>query len=187
MGTGLKVYALFDLEDGRKTRVDVKYLNFLNGREAMLMPGDKVTMTANDYSTRLNQPSWKIESTPRRFDQEGFTIEYPTPIQLLLMPKDDWVESDSDFENEVGVDGVISRFTTLHHKRRFAIVDADNGAKTRVHRVSFEKSGLSIDDFKEGNHITLVKKGFMPDRHTTKWLVFKSPFQYDENGNFVSI
>jgi len=69
MGTGLKVYALFDLEDGRKTRVDVKYLNFLNGREAMLMPGDKVTMTANDYSTRLNQPSWKIESTPRRFDR----------------------------------------------------------------------------------------------------------------------
>ena len=76
MGTGLKVYALFDLEDGRKTRVDVKYLNFLNGREAMLMPGDKVTMTANDYSTRLNQPSWKIESTPHRFDQEGFTIKY---------------------------------------------------------------------------------------------------------------
>ena len=187
MGTGIKVYALFDLEDGRKTRVDVKYLNFLNGREAMLMPGDKVTMTANDYATRLNQPSWKIESTPRRFDQEGFTIKYPTPIQLLLMPKDDWVESDSDFENEAGVDGVISRFITLHHKRRFAIVDADNGAKTRVHRVSFEKSGLSIDDFKEGNHITLVKKGFMPDRHTTKWLVFKSPFQYDENGNFVSI
>ena len=69
MGTGLKVYALFDLEDGRKTRVDVKYLNFLNGREAMFMPGDKVTMTANDYSTRLNQPSWKIESTPRRFDR----------------------------------------------------------------------------------------------------------------------
>ena len=49
MGTGLKVYALFDLEDGRKTRVDVKYLKSLNGREAMFMPGDKVTMTANDY------------------------------------------------------------------------------------------------------------------------------------------
>ncbi len=69
MGTGIKVYALFDLEDGRKTRVDVKYLKSLNGREAMLMPGDKVTMTANSYSTRLNQPSWKIESTPRRFDR----------------------------------------------------------------------------------------------------------------------
>jgi len=69
MGIGIKVYALFDLEDGRKTRVDVKYLKSLHGREAMFMPGDKVTMTANSYSTRLNQPSWKIESTPRRFER----------------------------------------------------------------------------------------------------------------------
>ena len=36
MGTGIKVYALFDLEDGRKTRADVKYLESLNGREAIV-------------------------------------------------------------------------------------------------------------------------------------------------------
>ena len=180
-----KVYALFDLEDGRKTRVDIKYFKFLKGREAMFMPGDKVTMESLVYSSRLHQPSWFILSTPRRFDKEGFTIKYPTTIQQLLAPKDNWNETDSDFEMNAGVDGVIVRFTRTHGKRRFAIVDTENGHQTRVHRVSFEAGSLSIDDFNEGDHIAIVKKGFMPDRHTTKWLVYESAFHYDENGEIL--
>ena len=180
-----KVYALFDLEDGRKTRVDIKYFKFLKGREAMFMPGDKVTMESLVYSSRLHQPSWFILSTPRRFDKEGFTIKYPTTIQQLLAPKDNWSEADSDFEMNAGVDGVIVRFTRTHGKRRFAIVDTENGHQTRVHRVSFEAGSLSIDDFNEGDHIAIVKKGFMPDRHTTKWQVFMPAFHYDENGEIM--
>ena len=51
--------------------------------------------------------------------------------------------------------------------------------------MSASRLALSIDDFNEGDHIAIVKKGFMPDRHTTKWQVFMPAFQYDENGEIV--
>ena len=97
-----KVYALFDLDDGRRTRVDVKYFKRMKGREAMFLPGDSVTIQFCSYSTKHEQPSWFIRKTPMRLNNRKLKIEYPTPIQRLLS-NDNWLELDSDFEQ--GGDG----------------------------------------------------------------------------------
>jgi hypothetical protein len=171
-----KVYALFDLDDGRRTRVDVKYFKRMKGREAMFLPGDRVTLQSRIYSTKHDQPSWFVRQTPMRLNNRKLKIEYPTPIQRILQ-NDNWLELDSDFEQGATEQGKIVKFKSLHGKRRFAIVEFDDGRATRVHRVSFEVHGYSIDDYQLGTCLVVKKVGFMPDRNITKWVVKNPPYQ----------
>ena len=179
-----KVYALFDLDDGRKTRVDVKYFKRMKGREAMFLPGDRVTLQSRIYSTKHDQPSWFVRQTPMRLNNRKLKIEYPTPIQRILQ-NDNWLELDSDFEQGATEQGKIVKFKSLHGKRRFAIVEFEDGAVTRVHRVSFEVANFSIDDFQVGDSLMVTKLGYMADRHTTKWIVVNPPYHFDEKGALV--
>ena len=170
-----KVYALFDLDDGRKTRVDIKYFKELEGREALFQPGDRVTLQSCLYSTKHDQPSWFIIETPRRLHNKKLKITYPTPIQRTL-PDDDWLEFDSIHQLGATKKGEIVQFKSYHGKRRFAIVEFDDGRATRVHRVSFEAGNFSIDDYQLGTCLVVKKVGFMPDRNTTKWIVKNPPY-----------
>ena len=179
-----KVYALFDLDDGRKTRVDVKYFKRMKGREAMFLLGDRVTLQSRIYSTKHDQPSWFVRQTPMRLNNRKLKIEYPTPIQRILQ-NDNWLELDSDFEQGATEQGKIVKFKSLHGKRRFAIVEFEDGAVTRVHRVSFEVANFSIDDFQVGDSLMVTKLGYMADRHTTKWIVVNPPYHFDEKGALV--
>ena len=74
---------------------------------------------------------------------------------------------------------------SLHGKRRFAIVEFEDGAVTRVHRVSFEVANFSIDDFQVSDSLMVTKLGYMADRHTTKWIVVNPPYHFDEKGALV--
>ena len=171
-----KVYALFDLDDGRKTRVDVKYFKRMKGREAMFLTGDSVTIKFCYYSTKHEQPSWFVRNTPMRMNNKYLKIDYPTPIQRLLS-NNDWLEFDSIHKLGAIKKGQIVQFKSLHGKRRFAIVEFDDGRATRVHRVSFEVHGYSIDDYQLGTCLVVKKVGFMPDRNITKWVVKNPPYQ----------
>ena len=171
-----KVYALFDLDDGRKTRVDVKYFKRMKGREAKFLPGDSVTIQFCSYSTKHEQPSWFVRKTPMRLNNKYLKIDYPTPIQRLLS-NNDWLEFDSIHKLGAIKKGQIVQFKSLHGKRRFAIVEFDDGRATRVHRVSFEVHGYSIDDYQLGTCLVVKKVGFMPDRNITKWVVKNPPYQ----------
>ena len=171
-----KVYALFDLDDGRKTRVDVKYFKRMKGREAMFLPGDSVTIQFCSYSTKHEQPSWFVRKTPMRLNNKYLKIDYPTPIQRLLS-NNDWLEFDSIHKLGAIKKGQIVQFKCLHGRRRFAIVEFDDGRATRVHRVSFEVHGYSIDDYQLGTCLVVKKVGFMPDRNITKWVVKNPPYQ----------
>jgi hypothetical protein len=171
-----KVYALFDLDDGRKTRVDVKYFKRMKGREAMFLPGDSVTIQFCSYSTKHDQPSWFVRKTPMRLNNKYLKIDYPTPIQRLLS-NNEWLEFDSIHKLGAIKKGQIVQFKCLHGRRRFAIVEFDDGRATRVHRVSFEVHGYSIDDYQLGTCLVVKKVGFMPDRNITKWVVKNPPYQ----------
>ena len=143
-----------------------------------------VTIQFCSYSTKHNQPSWFVRKTPMRLNNRKLKIEYPTPIQRLLS-NDNWLELDSDFEQGATEQGKIVKFKSLHGKRRFAIVEFEDGAVTRVHRVSFEVANFSIDDFQVGDSLMVTKLGYMADRHTTKWIVVNPPYHFDEKGALV--
>ena len=59
-------YALVDLDDGRKTRVSLKYFIPYGKAVYNLRQGDRLTLVRLQYSTKCHHSAWKVESLPFR-------------------------------------------------------------------------------------------------------------------------
>ena len=67
-------YALVDLDDGRKTRVALKYFSSIGDAVCHLVKGDRLKLIRQQYSTKQQHSSWKV-------------LEYP--IRVLSQLEDD--------------------------------------------------------------------------------------------------
>ena len=57
-------YALVDLDDGRKTRVSLKYFSPYGDAGYNLRQGDRLTLVRLQYSTKCNHSAWKVQGLP---------------------------------------------------------------------------------------------------------------------------
>ena len=90
----------------------------------------------------------------------------------------DYTRDDHSFYIGEIFSGTFVKFNKCgHYNKVYALFDLDDGRSTRVHRVSFEVHGYSIDDYQLGTCLVVKKVGFMPDRNITKWVVKNPPYQ----------
>ena len=60
------IYALFDIDDGRKTSVWMHYFRTLGTKMYYMEPGDRVTLRCLGYNFRIQHTAWQVIAIPMR-------------------------------------------------------------------------------------------------------------------------
>ena len=162
-------YAFVDIDDGRKTRVALKYFSSVGDAVYHLVKGDRLKLFRQQYSTKHHHSSWQVLEFPIRVLSQLEDAEK----SHLLKPKNaylsSWPEQDEDFDVGKLEDGHITSMIGPKKNPAFAIVELSDLTVTRVSRLAFSHSGLRIKDFKPGDGLLLEKIGYIPEHHITKW------------------
>lgn len=162
-------YVFVDLDDGRKTRVALKYFSSVGDAVYHWVKGDRLKLLRHQFSTKHQHSSWQVLEFPIRVLSQLEDAEK----SHLLKPKNaylsSWPEQDEDFDVGKLEDGHITSMIGSKKNPAFAIVELSDLTVTRVSRLALSHSGLRIKDFKPGDGLMLEKIGYIPEHHITKW------------------
>ena len=162
-------YAFVDLDDGRQTRVALKYFSCVGDAVYHLAKGDRLKLLSRQYSTKYQHFAWYILEFPIRVLSQLEDAEKSRLIRPKNSHLSSWPEQDEDFDVGKLENGYITSLIGPKKDPDFAIVELSDLAVTRVSSLAFSNSGLSLKDFKPGDGLLLEKIGYIPEHHITKW------------------
>lgn len=160
-----KIFALVDLDDGRKVHVWTYYFRRFGREIFKIKEGERISLHKTSYDPRGAYTSWKVKSVPLRY---FLNPAGPNAGQVFIS---DYMEFPSDYERGDIVNG---RVVAIGHKniaRVCLIVKPDKGHVIRVNSDMFAYSYYDIRNYEVGDPIRLMKMGFMRKESRTKWLI----------------
>lgn len=87
----------------------------------------------------------------------------------------DYFDIAEEFQDSEQVSGSFVRFYTDELHRDFALVDLDDGRKTRVLKRYFKRFGKQALSLQRGDRLTLIKKNYSEKGQHTCWEVIALP------------
>ena len=159
-----RVYALVDLDDGRKIRVGMHYLRKFGLEIYRLKDGELISLQKIDFDHKVSCTIWKVTAVPFRY-----FLEPATPFNGEVNTVD-WVEYPKGFERGDVVEG---RVVAMGYEDRLlvcAIVKLSDGMFIRVNSDMFSRNQENIWNYMTGDPIRLMKSGFMKKESRTQWL-----------------
>ena len=87
----------------------------------------------------------------------------------------DYFDIAEEFQDSEQVSGSFVRFYTDELHRDFALVDLDDGRKTRVLKRYFKRFGKQALSLQRGDRLTLIKKTYSEKGQHTCWEVIALP------------
>jgi len=89
----------------------------------------------------------------------------------------DYFDIAEEFQDSEQVSGSFVRFYTDELHRDFALVDLDDGRKTRVLKRYFKRFGKQALSLQRGDRLTLIKKTYSEKGQHTCWEVIALPIR----------
>ena len=87
----------------------------------------------------------------------------------------DYFDIAEEFQDSEQVSGSFVRFYTDDLQRDFALIDLDDGRKTRVLKRYFKRFGKQALSLQRGDRLTLIKKNYSEKGQHTCWEVIALP------------